>query len=214
MAKAPRVFVVPGEGSASAVPDRIRAQVALNVMAATAGDALAQVGDMAAAVIDVLRDEGAGQDDLETVGLRVHDFFDPAEQRVTARVATYDLTFTLADVDALGPALERLAALAGDSLQLHQFHLVVSDLEPATTLARQRAVADAQRRATELAAAAGVGLGPLLSLEEIGRFNRGPRGPQLAIRQVSKASGGLEVPVEAGAHTTTVQLSATFQISD
>jgi len=204
-----RVIVVVGEGSERSIPDRCLVTLALNVIAETVADAVTRVGLLADKVADTLRQRGMSGADIQTQTLSVQDFFDQNQQKVTARVATYVLTIKAA-IDDIGPHLESVTEVAGDSLQVRALQLMVSQIEPLREVARRRAVEDAQAHAAQLAEAAHVRLGPILSIEE-GAGRGGWPGPQ-RMSAASLASGMASIPIEPGTVSTTVLVTVTFQV--
>jgi uncharacterized protein YggE len=159
-------IAVVGTGVATGIPDQCKLQIALNSMTESAADALttcAEIASMAIAAVSALDVE---RGDIRTTGLSLQDFFDQSKQRVTARIATYQLEVTIRPVDGVGSVLAALAASAGDSLQVRGIQLGVRDPEPMRSEARHLAVEDAKRKAAELSQSASIRLGSILSIEE------------------------------------------------
>ena len=103
---------------------------------------------------------------MRTVNLAVRDFFDQGAQKVTARIASYYLTVTVRTLGNVGRVVEAVAGAVGDGLQIQSLQLVVRDLVPLQREARRLAVHDARQRAGQLAEAAGIRLGKILSMED------------------------------------------------
>jgi|SRR5579872_909458 len=204
-----RVIVVMGQGSESGTPDRCVLHLALNVMAETVSDAFSRVAALANQVVDALHQRGVPEEDMQTQTVSLQDFFDQKEQKVTARVGTYAFQVSV-PVGDVGPHLGAVADVAGDSLQVRGLMLTMSDPEPLLTIARRRAVEDARARAEQLAEAAQVRLGSILSIEEGG--GRGLRlGPQKVSFTPMAASA---VPVEPGSAWVNVFVTLTFGLED
>ncbi len=183
--------------------------LALNVMAQTVSDAFSRVAALANQVVDALHQRGVPEEDMQTQTVSLQDFFDQKEQKVTARVGTYALQVSV-PVGDVGPHLGAVADVAGDSLQVRGLVLTMSDPEPLLTIARRRAVEDARARAEQLAEAAQVRLGSILSIEEGG--GRGLRlGPQKVSFTPMAASA---VPVEPGSAWVNVFVTLTFGLED
>jgi uncharacterized protein YggE len=87
----PRTLVVTGQGIAHGTPDRCLLHLALNVMADTAANALEQVADVAARVVQSVRELGIEPKDVQTTNLSLNAFYDREKERVTARVASYSI---------------------------------------------------------------------------------------------------------------------------
>lgn len=161
-----RQLRVVGEGSVTAAPDRWVLVAAINAMAESAAEALTRVNQLVTAGTAALRDLGMDDTSLRTQNLLLHDFFDQAQQRVTARVASYELEVTTTSVDDLGSALSSLTVAIGDNLQLRGIRATVADPEPLYEEAQAQAVSSARSKARILAREAEVRLGSIVSIEE------------------------------------------------
>jgi uncharacterized protein YggE len=161
-----RQLRVVGEGKVSASPDRWVLVAAINAMADSAAEALTKVSQMVTSATSGLVGTGINESSLRTQNLLLHDFFDQTKQRVTARVASYELEVTTISVDELGSAVSFLGAEIGDNLQLRGVRPTVSDPEPLYEEAQAKAVSSARAKAQRLAISSGVTLGPVLSIEE------------------------------------------------
>jgi hypothetical protein len=135
-------------------------------MAESAADALTKVAQIVDSATRILKDHGIPDSSLRTQNLLLHDWFDQSQQRVTARVASYELEVTTNSVDELGIVVAALAAEVEDSLQQRGVRPSLSDPDPLYLEAQKKAVSIARAKATNLAEAAGVSLGPIVSIEE------------------------------------------------
>lgn len=204
-------LVVVGEGSVGVVPDRAVLQAAVNVMAPTAGEAVTDLGTRTAAVTAALASHGAGGDRVRTVGMTVQDFFDQAERKVTARVASTQLEVTVVDLDGFGELVTAAVAAAGDSFQVRAVQLTVADDRAARDEARRRAVADAAHQAAQLAAAAGVVLGPITAVTA-GPAWAPPGRRRMSAAVALAAAGPPPVALEPGSLTVTERVTVTYQL--
>jgi uncharacterized protein YggE len=110
----------------------------------------------------------------------------------------------LRDLAKLGDALDRFVSSAGaNNLQGIAFDFANPD--PLIDQARQNAMADAKRKATLYAQAAGVTLGPLQSLSESGGYY--PK--QVYAMDAVRAA---PVPVAAGESRLSANVSVTYAI--
>jgi len=206
--KEPHLSVV-GTGVATGTPDQCQLQLALNCMADDTAGALSGCAELASKAIVAIADVDGTQCDVQTVGISVLDFFDKSHQRVIAKVATYELRVTVWPIDGVGPMLTALGAVAGDALAVRGFQLGIRDPEPLRSEARRLAVEDAQKRAAELSAAAGIRVGSLLSL----RDGAAPQSP-FPWRATSTAfSAASDVPVQAGEIAASSSVTMTYAIA-
>jgi uncharacterized protein YggE len=202
-------LTVVGTGVAAGTPDQCKLQIALNSMKESAADALMTCAELASMAITAVRNVEVDRCDVQTTGLSLQDWFDKDQNRVTARVATYQLVITVRPIDGVSDVLEALAVSAGDALQVRGILVGVEDPEPMRSEARRLAVADAMNKATELTQAAGIQLGSILSMADghIGSLNPGVRTMAL-----SAASSGPAMPIEAGEVSCVSSITMTYAI--
>ncbi len=209
-------MLVVGEATSTGAPDRCVVHAGLNVMAATAGEAVTQVSEVVTRALTVLRDEGTDASDMRTTNLTVQDFFDQREQRATARIASYQLEVTVRRPDDVGRILGSLTEAVGESFQIRGLQLTLGDPEPLRRTARRLAVEDAQTKAAELAEAAGVHLGAILSIEETTAPQAGA-GFGHAFGSMASAAGPMvvpPVPLEPGMLSVTSRVALTYALDD
>ena len=202
-------LTVVGEGTATGVPDRCIIHAALNVMAETVADAVSRVGVLASQASASLKSAGLDPADLRTTNLNVQDFFDQGKQKVTARVASYQLEITIRQLDKLGEHLAGLVSVAGDSLQIRGLQLAIGDPEPLKREARLQAMNDARNKATQLAESAGGKLGQIVSIDE--------GSPQTGIPYRAFALSAAAIPnvqIEPGSLTVTCRVTVAYELSD
>ena len=155
-----------GESNVTAAPDRWILVAAINAMAELAAEALTKVNQLVTSAKAALGAVGVEESSLRTQNLLLHDFFDQAQQRVTARVASYELEVTTTSVETLGSAVSSLTAAVGENLQIRGIRATVADPEPLYEEAQLQAVSSARAKAQTLASASGVTLGSIQSIEE------------------------------------------------
>jgi uncharacterized protein len=204
-------LVVVGEGVAKGVPDQCILQAGLNVIAESPAEAVARVGVVASQVRDSLAEQGIDPADLRTTHLGVQDFIDPAKQQVTARIGSYHLEIIVHDLGQIGELLASLVAVAADSFQIRALQLAVGDPEPLRREARRQAVEDARRRADQLAEAAEIRLGRILSVEQ--DYSPVPGQPWGFARRGSAPIGAVPpIPIEPGNLSVTERVTLTYEV--
>jgi uncharacterized protein len=200
---------VVGTGVATGIPDQCQLQIALVSMTPEAAAALSNCADLATKAIAAIEAVDGAQCDVQTVGISVQDFFDQSQQRVTAKVGTYQLQVTVRPVDSIGSVLTVLGAAAGDALSLRGFQLGVRDPEPLRREARRLAVEDAGRRAVELAQAAGIRLGPIVELVD----GAAAQEPTFRRAVAMSAAAASSVPIEPGEVSARSAITITYAIA-
>lgn len=202
-------IVVIGNGTSRGVPDQCVLQIALTAIADTAALALDQCAEAADHAVSALVQEGIDRSDVRTTNLSVQDLFDQPTQKVTARIASYQMDTTIRTLGDVGGVVAALSAAVGDALQIRSLHLIVSDVRPLEQEARRLAVLSAQLKANELAEAANVRLGPILSIRDEGGA-AGSRYPAERIKLSGRAAAS--VPVEPGQVASSSSVTIAYAI--
>ena len=204
-APAQRMIVVTGEGEVLAKPDQARMTAAVVTQAPTAE--LAAQGNAAAMnrVLAALTMLGIPQNKIQTSNYSVQPQYATVTQRVISGYqATNQVTVVVDDLSRLGMISDTLVRSGAN--QVGGVSFTVADPKPLADRARASAVADATDKARTLAAAAGVRLGPLLTIQE------GPGG----IRPLFAAPRALQAneitPIIPGEQPVTVAVTMTFAI--
>lgn len=194
-----------GTGRVSGTPDLATITVGVEVRADSAQAALEQASQGARDVIDTLRGAGVDGADVATSNLSVSPVYGETRERVVAYEATNTVTATLRDLDGAGSAIDAAAGAAGENVVLRGIAFSFSDASELVAEARAQAVEQARAQAEELAEAAGVTLGPLVSLTESGAGLPGPLPFQADVAESA-------VPIEPGSQELTVSVTAVYAV--
>jgi uncharacterized protein YggE len=201
-------ITVTGEGRVDAAPDMATVSLGVVTEGTTAAEAMAANSIQLAAVLEQLKMGGIEDRDIQTSGLSLNPNWQQTEADPTPRIMGYQasnmLTVRVRKLDQLGAVLDKTISDGANSFNGLSFGL--SDPEPAMNEARKRAVADAQGRARLLTQAAGLTLGPVVSISEGGGFG----GPQPMYRMDAAAAS--PVPVAAGEVSTTASVTMVFEL--
>jgi uncharacterized protein YggE len=127
----------------------------------------------------------------------------PEPQRISGYIVSNQVTVIVDDLANLGPTLDALVKSGAN--QLGGIAFAIANPKPLADRARAAAVADAQAKARTLAMAAGVTLGPLLSIQESGG---GRPGPVFAMARAAQ----IGPPVAEGEQMVTVNVTMTYAI--
>jgi uncharacterized protein YggE len=166
----PRQLTVVGSAEIEAVPDLATVTAGVETQAPTAAEALAANSQAMATVFAALEAAGIARRDLQTSQLSLSPVYEPyrdgAEQpqRIVAYQASNLLTVTVREVGKLGGVIDELAEAGAN--RLHGVGFEVARPRPVLDEARRQAVVDARAKAELFAEAAGVTLGPVVSLTE------------------------------------------------
>jgi hypothetical protein len=203
------VISVTGTGTVEVVPDLATLSIGVTSQGDTAAAALDANSALVAAVLERLAAEGIAARDIQTSGLSVNPNWTGYDSSssgptISGYVAMNVVTVRVRDLGALGTILD--AAITDGANTLNGVTFGLADPAPATDAARTAAVADARARAEQLAAAAGVSLGPVLVISEGGTGE----GPAPMFREASMSP----VPVMGGEMGVSAQVFMTFAIAD
>jgi hypothetical protein len=200
-------ITVTGEGRVDRVPDLATISLGVTTQADSAAAAMAANSTGVAAVLASLAAAGIAERDIKTSGLSLNPNwtgYDSSAPRIDGYTAANLVTVQVRAVDDLGRVLD--AAVQDGANTLNGLTFGLADPGPAMDEARSLAVADARRRATLLAEAAGVKLGPILSISD----SPGGGAPSPVYRMEAAAQ---PVPVAAGEVTLTASVTVTWAIA-
>lgn len=198
-----------GEGRASVAPDLATVGLGVTTQAPTAAQAMADNAARQTQVIEALKAQGVAAEDLQTQGLSLYPVQTQAEGKpptITGYQAQNIVSVRVRDLTRLGPLLDAMVGAGATDVQGVSFSR--EDDSAALDEARTAAVTDARRRAEVMAAAAGMALGPLVTLAEGGMQN-GPV-PMMAMARDSAYGGA--TPVETGQLQLTAQVVGTWML--
>jgi uncharacterized protein YggE len=169
-----RQITVVGAAEADVVPDIATITAGVETRAATASAALDANSKAMAAVFAALEAAGIERRDVQTSQLSLNPVY--SEGSDVARVSAYEASnmvmVRVRDVPKLGAVIDGLAT-AGVN-RFYGIGFEVADPRPTLDTAREHAVADARARAELYARAAGVTLGPVVSISEASPASPGP----------------------------------------
>lgn len=201
-AEAPRRIVVSGDASAEAAPDRASFTAGVQAEARGARDALKAASGTMTQVLAALEAAGVAKADLQTSELSVDPLWDDGDggqrqPQVRGYIASNLVTVRSRDLATLGALIDAASEAGANRFMGLSFDLADPAAQEAE--ARAAAVAEARGRAEQLASAAGVRLGPVLSITEQGGAGPMPmfaRAEAMPAPPVAPGSVGVTVSVE------------------
>jgi uncharacterized protein YggE len=203
-----RVITVQAVGTVSGTPNTVTIDVGVQTQATSASKALEDNNSRTNAVIAVLKGKGVKPADMQTSGLSVSPTYDSNGNVITGYQVTNSLTVTLHDLASAGAIIDATQAAAGDAARIDQLSFSIDDSSSLVAAARADAVTKATAAAKQLAQAAGVALGQVLSITE------DPQTPPVPIYATdAAASGAKAVPLQPGSQDLTVTVEMVFAIA-
>ncbi len=201
-----------GQGEVRAAPDTVTLSAGVTSEAPTAAAALAANTTRMQSVFAALKKLGLADKDMQTANFSVSPQMAPQTANnnsqpphVTGYQVSNQLQLRLDDVSRLGPAIDALVTAGAN--QMNGIDFAIKDSAPLLAEARADAVSDARAKAEIYAKAAGVSLGPILSIGE--NAGQGPRPVYMALPMARAAKA---VPVAAGEESITAEVSIVWEI--
>ncbi len=199
-----RTITITGQGQVSVKPDIAVVDSGVVTQAKTAAEALAANTQAMQSVFAALKELGIEDRDMRTSQFSVNAMHTRPERGEASRISGYQVSnlvsVTLRHLDRVGEVLDKLVSIGSNELPGIRFQ--VEKPGPLMDGAREEAVKDALRKAKIYVAAAGVALGPVLTINEHGGGGR-PQ-PMFAARMESFSA---DVPVAAGEQTLSTSVT-------
>lgn len=213
-AEAAGKITVTGQGMVPAAPDMATIMLGATSQAKTAQAAMADNSAAVAAILAQLKAAGIEDRDVQTSGLSLNPQFDYNQSadgklpEILGYVASNNVTVRVRVLEGLGPVLDSVIAQGANTFNGLTFGL--ASPEPVMDAARKLAVADARRKAELYAAAAGVRLGPVLTIAENGGYSE----PQPMFRMAADSASGGAVPVASGEIGITATVTIEYEVTE
>jgi uncharacterized protein YggE len=204
-----RTINVSGTGQVTIKPDIAYINIGVHTETPSAADAVAQNNTSSQAVIDALKAAGVAADDLQTTNFNIYpNNVTGPDGKTTSTTYVVDNTVAVKvrDLTKLGAVLDAAVKAGANNVNSIQFDLV--DKTKALSDARSAAVKAAKDEATQLAAAAGVTLGDIQTIN----YNENTPGPVFYAKGSSMAVSNASVPVSAGTMDISVNVTITYEI--
>ncbi len=207
----PRMLVVSGQGEVKAKPDQAQLSAGVISEAKTAAAALSANSAAMNKVFATLKSLGIPDNKIQTSNFSVNPQYPPYRQdnpephHIIGYQVSNQVTVIVDDLGKLGSALDALVKSGVNELNGISFGFAKPEI--LEEKARRAAVADAIAKAKGMAQAAGVTLGPILSIQEGGGTI--PRPMPMLMRSMAAAA---PPPVAAGENTVSASVSITYSI--
>ncbi len=204
-------LTVVGTGTVEAQPDIAYLTVGVDLKADNVATVTADGGARMERILAALRSAGVAEEDIHTssYSLWVEQRYDPQTGQPTG-VVEYHLMHTVRatvrDLAKVGTILSAAVEAGANTVQEVSFS--VADADKMASEARQKAVADAQKRAQEMAGALGITLGKVVSVSESGGY--------VPTSTYYDAKGGVmgavAVPLPAGSFSVSISVVVVYEL--
>jgi uncharacterized protein YggE len=207
---AERLVTVTGEATISVAPDMAVIRIGVTSQGKTARDASDANARQMTAVLAAIKDAGLAERDMQTSRLSLQPQYDPNRSggggpaRLLGFRATNQITVKVRDVAQLAGILDR--AVGAGANEMSGIEFVVSEQSKLLDQARDKAIADAYRKAELYAKAAGAKVGKVVAISEEGSA------PPVYPMQAMRAAPGAAIPVAPGEQTLRAVVTVSYEL--
>ena len=207
---APRTTTVNGDAEVASKPDQARMSAGVVSQAETAAAALTANSAAMNRVFAALRAAGIPDNRMQTSNFSVQPQYapyrenNPEPQRIIGYQVSNNVSVVVDDLTKVGPTLDALVRSGANQLGGIQF--TIADPKPLAERARTLAVVDAAAKARTLATAAGVMLGPLMSIQEATNVRPVP------VFAMARAVAAESTPIAEGEERVRVDVTMIYAI--
>ena len=212
-----RSVTVSGRGEVSTTPDRARLSMSVEITKPELRAAQAEVNRIVREYLAQVRALSIKDEDISTAGLSIRSEYDysPKGRRFVGYHVSRGIEIVVRDLDKIGDVLLRATAAGINSVSDPQLESTKAEDLQRDALAK--AAADARAKASVLAAAMGVKLGSVHTLNANTEYNAppvfaAPRMKTLAMAADAQESGNEQIGFAAGEIKFTATLTADFDL--
>jgi uncharacterized protein YggE len=197
-------------------PDVARANIGVEVLKATVEEASAANKEVIEAVLAALQEQGVAENDIQTSSFSIYaERYGPTgplpEDEVQYRVSN-NVTAIIRDLDSVGTVLD--AAVQAGANNIYGVEFSLEDASSVESEARAEAIADAQRKAAELAELNSVGLGEVLQVSEVIGSGGGFYTGMLNQMGMPQFGGGGGAPISPGELELRMQIQVVYGMAE
>ena len=201
---------VSGHGEVNVPPDTASVNIGVDIIKPTLSEAQSEAATQATSVIEALKAAGIAEEDIQTSYFSVNLLRDYSENADPTLITGFEiinqLQVIVRDTESLGDLLD--AAVNAGANSIYGVTFYVDDQTAAASEARIMAVENARMKAEELAAAAGMTLGPVVAISE----GAVPVYAPMYARGGGMAMESAATPVETGSTTVAVDVQVTYEL--
>jgi uncharacterized protein len=203
-----RSLSLSATAAVKATPDEVIISAGVTSEEGTAREALDKNTAAMTRVVEALKADGIEAKDIQTTNFSVQPIYEARKEGQAQRIAAYRVTnsvrLVLHDTTKLGAVLDEVVGLGANDIGAIDFG--VAEPEALKDGARREAMAKAIANAKLYAEAAGVELGPVLSISEEENIFQ----PRYAAPMAREAAKGM--PIEAGTATVEVKVHVSWEL--
>lgn len=202
-------FDVSGTGKATAKPDIATVNAGITAQGQTVKGAQDQINSVINKVSQALKQAGVDPKDIQTTNYNINPTYDfsGATQRIAGYSANTNILIKVRNLDNVNNVID--IATDNGANQISGVSFDIDDKTKVESGARQKAVEEAKKKASEAAKIAGFRLGRIINYSE--NFGGAPRPIPLLMEARDKAVGA-PTQVEPGSSEVTVNVTLSYEI--
>ncbi|MEK7398059.1 MAG: SIMPL domain-containing protein [Candidatus Poribacteria bacterium] len=197
---------VVGSSSINKSPDIATTQIGVQTIAKEVDPAINENNRKAEAIIAALRNMGIAEKDIRTSSFNItpqRDYQQPNYPLIGYQIDNM-LSVTFRDLTKVGKGLQN--AINAGANNIYGVSFTLADPESARSEARTLAIQDARKKAENMASAAGITLGKIISVNEVSSA------VSVDSRNYDKAAAEGQVPIQPGELGVVVQVELVYLI--
>jgi uncharacterized protein len=202
---------VTGEGKVKVIPDVVNIQLGIQTQAKTIADAQAQATKAMNDVMSALTTNGVAEKDIQTQYYNIQQLTkwdnDKQEQIVTGYQVTNMVNAKIREIVKAGTIIDTATQAGGDLTRVNSLQFSVDDPTIYYDQAREKAMADANDTATQLAKLSDVKLGKAIYISETNVLT-----PQTVPIYKAATDSSSSTPISAGELEITINVQVTYAI--
>ncbi|MGV1015211.1 MAG: SIMPL domain-containing protein [Methyloceanibacter sp.] len=204
-----RTISLSATGAVKAAPDKVDITAGVTSEALTAREALDKNSAAMIQVIEALKSDGIDAKDIQTANFAVSPVYEQRKEGTAPFIVGYrvinSVSIGLRDTKKLGAILDKVVSLGANTIDAIEFGM--AEPEALKDEARQLAMQNVTANAKLYADAAGIKLGPVLTIVE-----EDAHIPRFAGAAPARMEMARDVPLEAGTATIEVRIRVTWEL--
>ncbi|MFA0810770.1 SIMPL domain-containing protein [Microbulbifer epialgicus] len=204
---------IAARGEASQVPDVAGISVGVVTEAEDSKKAMHDNAEQMDSLMKAIEKAGIAKKDIQTSGVSLSPRYHYQQNRkpkIVGYTARNTVSIKVRKLDELGNVLDDLASAGAN--QIHGPSFEIGEPGPVKAEAREKALLDAQERATIYAKALGMKVHRIVSISENG--NGGMPRPMMMRSNMPAAEDSASTPIAPGETTMSVNLELVFELED
>jgi uncharacterized protein YggE len=208
-------ILVCGHGIANTHPDQARIQVGVQASASTAEGARGQAAQAMSAVLAAVKSQDVADADVQTDYFAIAPEYDytSGNPHVIGYSASNSVLVTVHKVNTVGTIVDAVTAAGGNDVVVDGIQFSTGDPSQTLEQAQQNALANAHQQAEMAASAAGVRLGPPLSIQLNGCGSTQTVDLQSRAATAGGTASGPTTPISPGQIEVTADVSVDYAVN-